>query len=236
MRAELLLRIQAARASRQPLAVITRISDGVQSHCDGDVVTGALRLGDGELEAVRVRMRDDNSGMLAGEELFVHVHAPPVRLIIVGAVHIAQALAPMARIAGYDVTVVDPRGTFATTDRFPGIALSDEWPDDALEILEPDARAAVVTLTHDPKLDDPALTAALRSPAFYIAALGGRRTHSLRLERLREAGFTETDLARINGPAGLAIGATSPAEIAASILAQMIAVRHGLPAVPGAAP
>ena len=235
MHGELLEAICSARTARTPLAVITRIDDGLQSRFDGSVLTGPLPLDDIEVEEVRRRLRDDRSGLIADETLFVHIHNPPARLIIIGAVHIAQALAPMAEIAGYDVTVVDPRGTFATADRFPGIALCDEWPDDALEMLRPDGRAAVVTLTHDPKLDDPALEVALRTPAFYIAALGGRRTHARRLERLHETGFDAETLARINGPAGLPIGATSPAEIAASILAQMVAVRHGRPAAAGGA-
>jgi xanthine dehydrogenase accessory factor len=157
---------------------------------------------------------------------------PPLRLLVVGAVHIAQALAPMARRTGYAVTVIDPRGAFAARPRFaddadegeaavPPLVLRDDWPDEALDALAPDARTAVVTLTHDPKLDDPALDRALRSDAFYIGALGSRKTHASRLRRLAAAGFEETALARIHGPVGLPIGARSPAEIAISILAQI---------------
>ncbi len=233
MRAETLDAILEARAAKRALAVVTRLSDGAQSRFDGEAAAGPLALGPEEAAEVRRRMRADASGPIAGGALFVHVHNPPARLVVVGAVHIAQALAPMARIAGYDVTVVDPRGTFATAERFPDTALSDEWPDDALEALAPDARTAVVTLTHDPKLDDPALAVALRGPAFYIAALGGKRTHGRRLERLREAGFDEAALARIRGPAGLDIGAVSPAEIAVSILAQATAARRGREAEAG---
>ncbi len=149
--------------------------------------------------------------------------------MIVGAVHIAQSLAPMAAMAGFDVTVVDPRRAFATADRFPGVKLRHDWPDEAMAELVPDVRTAVVTLTHDPKLDDPALIAALRAPVFYIGALGSRKTHAGRLKRLAEAGFGEADFARIHGPAGLDIGAKSPAEIAVSVLAQLTAARRNRP-------
>ena len=227
MRASTLDAILSARAAKNVLAVITRISDGAQSTFDGSNANGPLLLSPAQIEEITGRIRDDRSGTFDDGALFAQIYSPPLRLIIVGAVHIAQALAPMATITGFDVTVVDPRGTFATEERFPGITLSDDWPDEALEALAPDNRTAVVTLTHDPKLDDPALQVALRSPAFYIASLGGKRTHSSRLERLREAGFDTAALARINGPAGLWIGAVSPAEIAVSILAQVTAIRHG---------
>ena len=227
MRASTLDAILAARAVKTALAVITRISDGAQCTFDGSNVDGPMSLSPTHIEEVSGRMRDDRSGTFDDGALFAQIYNPPLRLIIVGAVHIAQALAPMAEITGFDVTVVDPRGTFATEERFPGITLSDDWPDEALEALAPDGRTAVVTLTHDPKLDDPALQVALRSSAFYIASLGGQRTHSGRLERLRDAGFDAVALARINGPAGLRIGAVSPAEIAVSILAQLTAIRHG---------
>ena len=147
-------------------------------------------------------------------------------MIVVGAVHIAQSLVPMATLSGYDVTIVDPRQAFATEARFPGVTLKHDWPDDAMSALDPDRRTAVVTLTHDPKLDDPALTIALRSEAFYIGSLGSNRTHAKRLARLMEAGLTESELARIHAPVGLDIGAVSPAEIAVSIMAQITAVLH----------
>ena len=147
-----------------------------------------------------------------GRLIFVQVYAAPLRLVVVGAVHIAQALVPMAQIAGYDVTVVDPRRAFASDERFPAVTVVSDWPDDALQALGLDARTAVVTLTHDPKLDDPALDVALRSEAFYIAALGSRRTHATRRERLAALGHGEDAFARIHGPAGLSIGAVSPAE------------------------
>ncbi len=155
---------------------------------------------------------------------FTRRYDPPLRLILVGAVHIAQSLVPLARQIGFAPMLVDPRGAFAAGPRFAGIAVDDRWPDEALESWQPDAATAVVTLTHDPKLDDPALAAALRSPAFYIAALGSRKTHAVRLERLAAQGFTAEQLARIHGPAGLDIGAANPAEIALSVAAQMVSV------------
>jgi xanthine dehydrogenase accessory factor len=157
----------------------------------------------------------------------VHVQNPAPRLILVGAVHISQALAPMAALAGYAVMVIDPRQAFATDARFPDVSLSGDWPDEAMARLKLDRRTAVVTLTHDPKLDDPALQTALKSDVFYIGALGSKKTHAARLARLREAGFGDADCARIRGPVGLSIGAKSPAEIAVSILAEITACRHG---------
>src|SRR5262249_9798135 len=156
----------------------------------------ALSLSPTAQEAVALAVREDRNGELEldGRNCFVQVHNPAPRLIIVGAVHISQALAPMAAMAGYAVTVVDPRRAFATEDRFPGVTLSGDWPDEAMEKLAPDVRTAVVTLTHDPKLDDPALSAALKSPAFYIGALGSRKTHGARINRLTRAGFGEADL------------------------------------------
>lgn len=160
------------------------------------------------------------------EGAFVNRYAPRLRLAIVGAVHIAQALVPMARLLGYDVKLVDPRGLFAADARFGNVTVDGRWPDEALAEWKPNAASAVVTLTHDPKLDDPALLAALASPAFYIGALGSRRTHAARLERLA-AGATPQQLARIHGPAGLDLGAASPAEIALSVAAQMTAAWRG---------
>lgn len=163
-----------------------------------------------------------------GKRVFLQVFNPPLRMIVVGAVHISQALVPMAQIAGYDVTVVDPRRAFGSDLRFPGVALSNDWPDVAIEALKPDRRTAIVTLTHDPKIDDPALNVALTSTAFYIGSLGSRKTHAARLARLTTAGFDEAAQARIDGPIGLAIGAKSPAEIAISIMAKITqALRQG---------
>lgn len=156
-----------------------------------------------------------------GKRIFLQVFNPPLRMIVVGAVHISQALVPMAQIAGYDVTVVDPRRAFGSDLRFPGVQLSNDWPDVAIEALKPDRRTAIVTLTHDPKIDDPALNVALTSTAFYIGSLGSRKTHAARLARLTTVGFDDDAQARIDGPIGLAIGAKSPAEIAISIMAKI---------------
>ena len=158
---------------------------------------------------------------VGGQRFFINPFNPPLRLVAVGAVHITQALAPMASLSGYEVTVVDPRRAFASPERFPGIAVSTEWPDDALHALQVDTRTAVVTLTHDPKLDDPALSVALQSPAFYIGSLGSRKTHAARLKRLQEQGLGVQAQERIHGPVGLAIGARSPAEIAIAIMGQI---------------
>ena len=168
------------------------------------------------------RFRMDRSGISEDGATFVAIHNPPLRVVIVGAVHIAQALVGMARTAGFDPVVVDPREAFGSTARFPDARVINDWPDAALEEIGVDARTGVVLLTHDPKLDDPALHIALRSSAFYIGALGSKRTHGARIERLGKAGFEPHDIARIHGPVGLNIGAAGPAEIAVSVLAQMI--------------
>lgn len=221
--------IRAHRAAKRPVALVTALSSGEQALVRHDGWSGALALDAETLAAVRRHLRQDRSGTLpsAHGPLFVHAFNPPLRLLIVGAVHIAQALAPMAALAGYAVTIIDPRRAFATDARFPAVSLLGDWPDEAMERLRPDGRTAVVTLTHDPKLDDPALQVALRSEAFYIGALGSRKTHAARLTRLREAGFGDAELARIHGPAGLDIGARSPAEIAIAVLAQITAARYG---------
>ncbi len=235
MKLALLEELNRARAGKRQVCLLRLLDQGAEAL----VVEGELRLGgplpEELIAAARRALREDRCQLLetSAGRIFLQVFNPPLRLVLVGAVHIAQALAPMAALAGYAVTVVDPRRAFATDSRFPDIALVSDWPDEALESLAPDRRTAVVTLSHDPKLDDPALIVALRSEAFYIAALGSRRTHAKRLERLREAGFTEAELARIHGPAGLDIGAVSPAEIAISVLAQMTAVlRRGTARIP----
>ncbi len=217
----------AARADKRPVALVTNLDSGRQALLDGDNVIGDLTLGSVVLDRVRQAVADDRSGALPDTSLFVQVNNPPLRMVVVGAVHIAQSLVPMAMLAGYDVTVVDPRQAWATDARFPDVTLSTAWPDEALAALRPDRRTAVVTLTHDPKLDDPALRVALESEAFYITALGSKRTHAKRLDRLRGEGVDEAQLARIRGPAGLAIGAKSPAEIAISIVAQATQALHG---------
>ncbi|KKL12294.1 hypothetical protein LCGC14_2537200 [marine sediment metagenome] len=167
------------------------------------------------------RFRLDRSGFEADGQVFVGIHNPPLRMVIVGAVHIAQPLMQMARLAGYDAVLIDPRESFASSARFPGETLVLDWPDEALEAQAPDTRTAIVTLTHDPKLDDPALLVGLRSDAFYIGALGSTRTHAKRVTRLHEAGFDDDAIARIHAPVGLDIGARSPAEIAISVMAEI---------------
>ena len=228
MKRALLDRLVAARDAKQPVALVTEIPGGAQALVDGTAVEGTLCLAGAALALVRQMLHRDESGMpeVAGRRLFVQSHNPPPRRLIIGAVHIAQALAPMAALAGYGVTVIDPRRAFATDARFPGVDMSADWPDEAMAARPPDRRTAVVTLTHDPKLDDPALQSALRSPAFYIGALGSRKTHAARQGRLVDAGFSAEEIARIHGPVGLSIGALSPAEIAVSILAQITAVRR----------
>jgi len=238
MQRDLLDRLLTLRADKRPAALVTDLESGEQCLVDADGVAGRLALGAAERAAVLDAVRDDRSGLEPDTNRFVQVFNPPLRVIVVGAVHIAQQLAPLATTAGYDVTVVDPRRAWASGERFPAVALRTDWPDAALRALAPDHRTAVVTLTHDPKLDDPALTAALASPAFYIGALGSRRTQAKRLDRLRAEGFDAAALARIHGPVGLDIGAKSPAEIAVSILAQIIQARRAAPDDPpaGAAP
>ncbi len=205
----LLVEVVAARASRRALAVEVR-PDGWARRL----------LRPGEDAATDARFRADRSGM-EEDGRFLAIHNPPLRMIVIGAVHIAQALLPMARLAGYDPVLIDPRDAFGSDLRFPGETILDDWPDEALGALAPDARTAIVTLTHDPKLDDPAIAVALRSGCFYLGCLGSKKTHAKRLERLQAAGFTAEDIARIHAPVGLDIGARSPAEIALSILAQV---------------
>ncbi|MGB7405595.1 MAG: XdhC family protein, partial [Pacificimonas sp.] len=170
---------------------------------------------------------DDRMTTDPAKDAYTRTYAPPLTLILTGAVHISQALAPLAKGLGYDVKIVDPRGSFAADERFSGMEVDDRWPDEALADWRPGPATAVVALTHDPKLDDPALQAALASDAFYIAALGSRRSHAARLERLQDAGADEAALRRIHGPAGLPIGAANPEEIALSIAAQMVAAWRG---------
>lgn len=219
-------RLAAARKEHRPVVVATDLASGEKTWIEGGSAAGPVRVDETVLAAADAAQRDDRSRTIEtgdGRRLFLHVFNPPLRLLVVGAVHIAQSLAPIASVAGYAVTVIDPRGSFATSDRFPDVAMTDDWPDDALAALKPDARTAIVTLTHDPKLDDPALHSALRSGCFYIGSLGSRRTHASRVERLKQAGFDAAQIARIHGPIGLDIGASSPAEIALAIMGEITA-------------
>jgi xanthine dehydrogenase accessory factor len=227
MKRELLAKLIADRAAKRSVALVTNLANGdqVQVYPTGQVPGLPAAL----LGQVRQAIQDNESQTIEIEgagRWFVEVLNPPLRLIVVGAVHIAQPLAQIAALSGYDVSIVDPRASFATDARFPGVKLVDEWPDDALAKLDPDRRTAIVTLTHDPKLDDPGLSAALKSDAFYIGALGSRRTHATRVKRLTDMGFSESDIARIHAPVGLNIEAITPAEIAVSIVAQMVEVLH----------
>ena len=226
MKAALFDALQAARIAKRSVALVTRLGDGSQCLLEQGTLRGELALDEAQLEEVKKRLAAVQSGTLAGDEnLFVRIYAPAPRMLIVGAVHIAQVLAPMAAMAGFEVTIIDPRRAFASEERFPGVALTDEWPGEAMARLAPDAQTAVVTLSHDPKLDDPALVAALASPAFYIGALGSSRTQAKRIARLKEQGM-ESELHRIHAPVGLDLGGRSPAEIAVSALAQVIQVRY----------
>lgn len=208
---DLLAELAAARAARRPVVYAVR-PEGWQRRLVGTP-------DDPLWPAAAQALAADKSGFEG--DWFLGVHNPPLRMAVVGAVHVAQALVPMARLAGYDPAVIDPREAFASEARFPGTRLSHDWPDAALAAFAPDTRSAVVTLTHDPKLDDPAIMVALRSPAFYIGCLGSPRTHGKRVERLKAAGFTEAEIARIHAPIGADIGARSPAEIAIAILAEV---------------
>jgi xanthine dehydrogenase accessory factor len=226
MRPEVLKALNDARAHKRSAVLARRLSDNAQTlWVEGEPILGERWPGEVEEAAEAALGRDQGAKVEAeGATWFVQPFNPPLRLVVVGAVHIAQALVPMAQVAGYDVTVVDPRRAFASDARFPGVTLRHDWPDEAMGELAPDRRTAVVTLTHDPKIDDPALEGALASNAFYVAALGSKRTHAARVERLKQQGFTEAQIDRIHGPAGLALGAVSPAEIAISVMAQMTQV------------
>ena len=223
MKSATLARLQAERAAKRAVVLLTRLSDGAQLLWPGDEMPAEL------VEASKAALGSEEAGnvTLGEDSWFVHPHNPPLRIIVVGAVHIAQAMAPMAAPLGFSMVVVDPRRAFANEERLPGITLSTDWPDEAMEALAPDARTAVVTLTHDPKLDDPALDAALKSEAFYIGALGSRRTHAKRVARLTELGHGAEALGRIHAPVGLNIEAITAPEIALSIMAEIVAARRG---------
>lgn len=211
---DILAEIVERRAAREPVGYVVDLDDW------------ARRLIAPETRPER--FRSDKSGVEEDERTFVAIHNPPLRMVVVGAVHIAQALVPMARISGYDPLIIDPRGAFAQDHRFPGEDIREDYPDEVLPDYGLDARTAVVTLSHDPKIDDPAIEAAIRSECFYLGCLGSTRTHAKRVERLKERGFTDDEIARIHAPVGLDIGSKSPAEIAISVMAQVTqALRRG---------
>lgn len=223
----------AARREARAVVLYTPLDGDIQRLLDGPGLE-LLALTEPELAAAgREALASDRAQVVeqvlgdARREVLVTPHNPPLRLVVVGAVHISEALCTMAREAGYAVTVIDPRSAFLRAERFPGVQLMDQWPQQAFAQIKPDARTAVVLLTHDPKIDDPALLAVLPTPAFYVGALGSTRTHAKRLLRLEEAGVSEADRARIHGPAGLNIGARTPAEIAISVLAQITLALRG---------
>lgn len=219
----------AARREARAVALYTPLDGGVQRLLDQPGLE-LLALTEPELAAAgREALASDRAQLLgeAGSEVLITPHNPPLRLVVVGAVHISEALCSMAREAGYAVTVIDPRSAFLRPERFPDVQLLDQWPQQAFAQIRPDARTAVVLLTHDPKIDDPALLAVLPTPAFYVGALGSTRTHAKRLLRLEAAGVSAADRARIHGPAGLNIGARTPAEIAISVLAQITLALRG---------
>ena len=220
MRLDILKALNEERAARRAVIVVTNQDSGAQR-----LVKGSDIRNDPLKDLLEKHIRSAKSGIEETPEgkVFLTVHVPSPKLVITGAVHISQALAPMARMLGYDVTIVDPRTAFATVDRFPEIKVIPEWPDVALPPLGIDRYTAFVALTHDPKIDDPALNAALHSGCFYIGALGSKKTQGARRERLAAAGFKEADLSRIHGPIGLSIGARGPAEIAISIMAEITA-------------
>ncbi len=221
--------LQETRAAKRPAALITALDSGLQCLFepgkDPQTFPVARMIPPLVLERIEAALRDDRSQCVDTPQgrFFIQVFNPPLRLFIIGAVHITQNLAPMAKLAGYQITIIDPRRSFATPERFPEWELLTDWPDEALEALAPDHRTAIVTLTHDPKLDDPALQVALAGKAFYIGCLGSRRTHAARLERLRAAGIEAACLQRLHAPVGLNIGARSAAEIALATLAEITA-------------
>ncbi len=223
MTPETLQSVLAARAAGRTILLATRLSDGAQLLLPDPAAPAPLQsvaadaLGADEAQTIEC----------GAERWLVQIEAPPPRLLIIGAVHIAQSLAPMAALCGYAPTIIDPRSSFATAERFPDMLLVDAWPDEALATLAPDGRTAIVALSHDPKLDDPALDAALRSQSFYVGALGSRKSHASRLRRLAALGHAPATLGRIRGPVGLAIGARTAPEIALSVLAEMTAARRG---------
>lgn len=229
MKAPLLDALLSARRARRPIVLVTDLRSGAQVLVDGQHDPIPQILSEETLTAAYQALEKNCSSLLETPDgsFLLHAFNPPLRLIIVGAVHITQSLAPMAELAGYDVTILDPRRSFASSSRFPQGRLVTRWPHEALPELALDERTAIVTLTHDPKLDDPALHAALHAPVFYIGSLGSRKTQAARLKRLARAGFSEAMLGRIHGPVGLPLGGRSPSDIAISILAEMTQVLHG---------
>lgn len=219
MQLEALTKLNAARRARRAAVVVTDLSsDEVRVILEGEEVPSPL----GEEIAKAFRSGKAGTVEIEGQSLFLNVHLPPPRIVVIGAVHISQALARLAPVAGYDLTIIDPRTAFATEERFEGVELIADWPEDVLKVRPLDAYTALAAVTHDPKIDDFPLSEALRVGCFYVGALGSRKTHAKRVERLKEMGRTENEIGRIAAPIGLDIGAASPAEIALATLAQIV--------------
>ncbi|MGV1756527.1 XdhC family protein [Rhizobium sp. A22-96] len=221
---QILARLNALRHGRQAAILVTDLSGGADRLIvEGDRLEGVMA------DAVASAFRSGRSSAveIEGQSFFLNVHLPPPRIVVIGAVHISQVLARMATLAGFDITIIDPRTAFATQERFEGIDLIADWPADALKERPLDSYMALVAVTHDPKIDDEPIMQALRTGCFYVGALGSRKTHAGRLERLKREGLTEADLVRIHAPIGLAIGASNPAEIAVAIMAEIIGSLRG---------
>jgi xanthine dehydrogenase accessory factor len=225
MKLELLKRLNQARAERRAVVLVTDTQSGEQRLVEAGEAA-ADPLGD----ALATRLRSGRSGMAEDGVTFLTVYVPPPRLVMIGAVHISQALSPMARLAGFDPLVIDPRTAFASPERFAGVPVVAEWPDEALKDQPLDAYTALAALTHDPKIDDMPIRSALETGCFYVGALGSRKTHAKRVERLMVAGLSSEQIDRIDAPIGADIGAQSPAEIAVAVLAEIIAALRKGPA------
>jgi xanthine dehydrogenase accessory factor len=228
MRSELLAALNEEVAARRAAVLVTELATGEQRLVRADDISR-----DPFASQLEDHLRTGKSSIIDIDEkrYFLLVRLPPARMIIVGAVHISQALAPMMKLAGFNLAIIDPRTAFATAERFPDVDIIAEWPQDILPKLQVDRYTGMVVLTHDPRIDDPALEAALAADCFYIGALGSRKTHAARLERLKRAGFEEDELTRIRAPIGLDIGATTPSEIAIAILAEIIAALRTVPSL-----
>ncbi|NML73410.1 XdhC/CoxF family protein [Rhizobium sp. S-51] len=214
-----LKRLNEARLARKAAVLVTDLAEGGDRLVvEGETVPGPL----GEEIVERFRSGKSGSVEIEGRSVFLNVHLPPPRIVVIGAVHISQALYPMAAIAGYDMTIIDPRTAFATPERFEGVDLVADWPEDVLSSRPLDRYSALVAVTHDPKIDDFPIAAALRAGCFYVGALGSRKTHAKRVERLKAEGFSDAEIGRISAPVGIDIGAATPAEIAVAVLADVI--------------
>jgi xanthine dehydrogenase accessory factor len=230
MRLDLLAALNAERAARRGAVVITELESGGQ-RLVRENETGSDAL----LKSLKVKLRGSKSGIHEheGKRYFIEVHQPPLRIVVIGAVHVSQALSPMAKLLDYDLVIIDPRGAFATPARFPDVTLIADWPDNALPGLGLDPWTAFAAITHDPKIDNPALKLALEAGCFYVGALGSKKTHVRRMEALRQLGVSEAKIAEIHAPIGLNIGALTPPEIALAILAEItLRLRRGQEAMP----